>query len=55
MLWMKKIKMQNLRVYFSGENLFTFTNYPGMDPEFNSTTNYYAMLKQYTFGISIKF
>ena len=53
--WMKKIHVQNLRLYFSGENLFTFTNFPGMDPEFNSTTNYYAMLKQYTFGVSIKF
>lgn len=53
--WMKKIHVQNLRLYFSGENLFTFTKFPGMDPEFNSTTNYYAMLKQYTFGVSIKF
>lgn len=53
--WMKKISLSNLRVYFSGENLFTFTKFPGMDPEFNSTTNYYAMLRQYTFGISIKF
>ncbi len=53
--WTRKIAMKNLRVYFSGENLFTFTKYPGMDPEFNSTTNYYAMLRQYTFGISVKF
>ncbi len=53
--WMKKVHVQNLRLYFSGENLFTFTKFPGMDPEFNSTTNYYAMLKQYTFGVSIKF
>lgn len=53
--WMKKISVGNLRVYFSGENLFTFTAFPGMDPEFNSTTNYYAMLKQYTFGLSIRF
>ena len=53
--WMKKVHVQNLRLYFSGENLFTFTRFPGMDPEFNSTTNYYAMLKQYTFGVSIKF
>ncbi len=53
--WMKKINVQNLRVYFSGENLFTFTNYPGMDPEFNQTNNYYAMLRQYTFGVSINF
>ena len=53
--WMKKISVKDLRLYFSGENLFTFTSYPGMDPEYNSTTNYYAMLRQYTFGISLKF
>ena len=53
--WMRKIAVKNLRVYFSGENLFTFTSYPGMDPEYNSTTNYYAMLRQYTFGLSLKF
>lgn len=53
--WMKKILVKDLRLYFSGENLFTFTKYPGMDPEFNSTTNFYAMLRQYTFGISLKF
>lgn len=53
--WMQKVSIKDLRVYFSGENLFTFTKYPGMDPEFGSTTNYYAMLKQYTFGISLKF
>ena len=53
--WTRKAADQNLRIYFSGENLFTFTDYPGMDPEFNSTTNFYAMLKQYTLGISLKF
>ena len=51
----RKVAIQNFRIYLSGENLFTFTKYPGMDPEFNSTTNYYAMLRQYTLGISIKF
>lgn len=53
--WMRKISVKDFRIYFSGENLYTFTKYPGMDPEFNSTTNYYAMLRQYTFGISLKF
>ena len=53
--WTSKVGMKNLRLYLSGENLFTFTKYPGMDPEFTSTTNYYAMLKQYAFGVSVKF
>lgn len=29
----KKVSMQNVRVYFSAQNLFTITNYSGMDPE----------------------
>lgn len=29
----QKINLQNLRVYISGNNLLTFTNYPGWDPE----------------------
>lgn len=53
--WMKKIHVADLRVYFSGENLFTFTKYPGMDPELSDTMNYYALLKQYAFGLSFKF
>lgn len=35
--WMKKIKVDNLRLYVSGENLFTITGYEGIDPEFSST------------------
>lgn len=52
---LKRIGIQGMRIYLSGENLFTFTDFPGMDPEFSSTTNYYAMLKQYTIGLNIQF
>lgn len=31
-----KIKLKKLRVYASGTNLWTFTNYSGADPEVNS-------------------
>ena len=53
--WTKKIKMQKLRVFFSGDNLYTFTSYPGMDPAFSSSETYYASLRQYTLGLNIKF
>ena len=32
-----KMRMDNLRVYLSGQNLFTFTKYEGYDPEVNAT------------------
>ena len=42
------------RVYFSGENLLTFTKFEGLDPETGSTRNYPNM-KRYMFGVSITF
>mgnify|MGYP002233361553 CR=1 FL=1 len=30
---LSKISMTNLRIYASAENLFTVTQYPGLDPE----------------------
>ncbi|MCD8033557.1 MAG: TonB-dependent receptor, partial [Alistipes sp.] len=42
------------RVYFSGENLLTFTKFEGLDPETGSTSNYPNM-KRYMFGVSITF
>ncbi len=31
--WIRNIGLQNLRLYFRGQNLLTFTNYLGVDPE----------------------
>lgn len=31
--WLKPLRMENLRVYAQGLNLFTITNFSGMDPE----------------------
>lgn len=53
--WMEKIQISDLRIFFSGENLMTITDYPGMDPELPDTMNYYALLKQYSVGLSVKF
>lgn len=53
--WLRKIRLQDVRIYLSGENLWTITDYPGMDPEFSDTMNYYASLKQYSIGLNIKF
>lgn len=35
----EKLKLGNLRIYASGKNLYTFTNYPGSDPEVTPTTS----------------
>jgi TonB-dependent starch-binding outer membrane protein SusC len=52
--------IQNVRVYFSGVNLFTITNWTGLDPETDSafpdpTTGRVPTTRQYLFGINATF
>lgn len=53
--WMKKVKIKNLRVYLSGDNLCTFTTYPGVDPEYSNYNNLYSSLRQYSLGLNLSF
>lgn len=62
---MNRIGIQNLRIFIQGQNLFTFTNYTGMDPEsvgtgpFTKGVDYQAMLyphaKAINFGLNVNF
>jgi hypothetical protein len=36
--WLDKIGFQSGRVFINGQNLLTFTNYKGLDPETQSST-----------------
>ena len=47
-----KIHAQNLRVYLQGQNLFTKTNYQGLDPEVQNAT---PVLKTLTAGFQVNF
>lgn len=49
-----KVMLQRVRVYFSGENLFTITNYPGQDPELGANPGY-TSVKQIAFGLNVAF
>ncbi len=46
-----KIKVSRLRLYVSLENYFTFTNFPGLDPEV--TNMGYPMMRQAVFGLNL--
>lgn len=35
--WMQKLRIQNMRVYATAQNLFTITKYSGLDPELGET------------------
>ena len=60
--WMTKIGVNNLAVFFSGENLYTFDHLPkGLDPERSVTDDLgqrgftYPYMRQYSFGINLSF
>jgi TonB-linked SusC/RagA family outer membrane protein len=51
----QRIGLKQAQVYFSGDNLLTFTDYPGMDPERTSGSfSVYPQLRTYAFGIKVK-
>jgi hypothetical protein len=66
--WMSRIGFTSMRVYVQSQNLFTITNYSGMDPEIN-LRNYtagndrqigvdggaYPTAKQYLVGMNLSF
>ncbi|MGM9757658.1 MAG: SusC/RagA family TonB-linked outer membrane protein [Candidatus Cryptobacteroides sp.] len=50
----RKAKIEKVRVYATGENLFAITQFPGMDPEMRATAGYSTM-RQYAFGLNVTF
>ncbi|HOX83261.1 MAG TPA: TonB-dependent receptor, partial [Chryseolinea sp.] len=60
---LSKLSMTSLRVYFTGQNLMTFTKYDGWDPEVNTdylasniflSNDFYAAPQAKTFTIGVK-
>jgi TonB-dependent starch-binding outer membrane protein SusC len=61
----KRLNLTSLRVYFTSQNLFTFTAYSGLDPEVNYAGNNnsligtdfftYPQSRSYNFGFNLKF
>lgn len=52
----QRMHIQNLRVYVSGQNLYTLTSLPkalGIDPEIRSATAGYPVVKIFTFGLNL--
>lgn len=57
--------IQNLRVFFTGENLFTITKYSGIDPEITPSedngvigevnTSAYPVTRKFMFGVNLTF
>lgn len=50
----KKFFVENLKIYTSIDNLFTITDFPGLDPEIGATVGY-PSVRQYSIGVNISF
>lgn len=53
--WLEKIKANNLRVYCSAKNLYTYTKWTGYDPENATTLLGFPLMRTYTVGVDLKF
>ena len=52
--WSKKIGMKNLRIYTTGENVFTVSNLKFIDPQTNGETEY-PLQRTFIFGLNASF
>jgi TonB-linked SusC/RagA family outer membrane protein len=55
--WLSKLQLEKVRVFFSGENLFTLTKLPdGIDPEaMNGGNLTYGADRTYAFGLTVTY
>jgi TonB-dependent starch-binding outer membrane protein SusC len=56
----QKMKLNRLRIFFSGQNLFSLNHfYKGWDPEMSQSTGdntpFYPITSVYTFGVNVRF
>ena len=54
----RKFGLENVKLYISGKNLLTLTNWDGWDPETNEgigSTSPYPVMKSYNLGVDISF
>jgi len=51
--WTKNVRINNARIFVQGQNLLTFTNYKGLDPE--TQGNFLPPLRVFTAGFSLSF
>ena len=62
--WLRKVGIGNVRLYATGHNLITITDYSGYNPEANSATDPlrpgidsggYPVSKSLIFGVNVSF
>ncbi|WP_217602381.1 SusC/RagA family TonB-linked outer membrane protein [Chitinophaga sp. GbtcB8] len=53
--WMQRIRIKSSKLFVQGQNLFTITRYPGLDPETAASSERYPTTRMVTAGLQIAF
>lgn len=62
--WLERLHVSGASVFFTATNLFTITNWPGLDPDMSATNAYlkttetkdvYPMSRSFSFGLKLQF
>ncbi len=53
--WMKKYRLNNSQIFLQGQNVFTITRYPGIDPETAAQLETYPPLRSLVLGLRFNF
>ena len=62
--WLNKVRLSNMKIYFTGQNLLTFTKYKGYDPEIGNISGsleigidrgFYPQARTFIGGLSFSF
>ncbi len=55
--WLNKLQLRRVKVYVSGKNLLTLTDWDGWDPETGTGFDYwsYPLLRSYSLGVNLEF
>ncbi|MBK7523117.1 MAG: TonB-dependent receptor [Saprospiraceae bacterium] len=60
--YLKKVKLEKIKLYVAAANLLTFTNYSGLDPEIGNIggsleigidRGFYPQARTFTFGLNV--
>jgi TonB-linked SusC/RagA family outer membrane protein len=52
--WIEKLRIEKLRIYGSGENIFTLTKFRGLDPEKSRhASDAYPLVRSFSIGVNI--
>ena len=53
--WLQRIRIKSSKLFVQGQNLFTITGYPGLDPETAADVEIYPTTRMVTAGLQIAF